>query len=478
MTAPLSPADPYKARPFYRWLALAAALMAWGFDGVEQGVYAIMSRQALKDLIPGIADLVSKANELKAQTAGLSPSAAAGVLGQVSAVTRDIDTSVGPFFSLSLAMWMWGAAAGGVLFGRMGDRFGRVRSMLFSVTLYATFTGLSALSTHWWHFIACRFVGAMGLGGTWPLCVALIVETWPEKRRAVLAGLIGAAANVGFFIAAKYSRFMLDENYTWRWVIGMGFFIAILSLPVIALVPEPTKWRESRARKEPSSISDLFAPAYRRSTIVGSLLSTVALLGTWGAFLWLATYVDQITEGTAFQGSGKARISEWQSYGQVVGGFVGGLLAGALGNRRSWRLLCVAAWGTVFALFALNTHFSAQMVVMAALAGVFVSAFFGWLPKFLPELYPTRIRASGQGFCYNIGRVLTGFGVLGTGWLVGAFGGDYRKGVLTIATVYLLGLVVILFAPETGGRMLAEEMERAGEDKQGAAAAPSPGEPR
>ncbi|MGB9626120.1 MAG: MFS transporter, partial [Phycisphaerae bacterium] len=187
--------------------------------------------------------------------------------------------------------------------------------------------------------------------------------------------------------------------------------------------------------------------------------------------LWLATYVDQITEGTPFQGSGKARVSEWQSYGQVIGGFLGGLLAGRLGNRGSWRLLCVAAWATVFALFAFNTHFSARMVVMGALAGVFVSAFFGWLPKFLPELYPTRIRASGQGFCYNIGRVLTGFGVLGTGWLVGAFGGDYRKGVLTIATVYLLGLVVILFAPDTGGRMPAEETQHAAEGVAGSAAA-------
>ncbi|HOW70956.1 MAG TPA: MFS transporter [Phycisphaerae bacterium] len=448
--------DIYQTKPLYRYLALLAALMAWGFDGVEQGVYTIMTRDALKDLVPSVSPLVQQASEMKAQMNGAGPDARGPLVEQLKTTTRKIDSTVGPFFSLSLAMWMWGAAAGGVLFGRMGDRWGRVRSMLVSVSLYASFTGLSALSTHWSHFITCRFIGAMGLGGTWPLCVALIVETWPEKHRAMLAGLIGAAANVGFFIAATYSKFMLKHDYEWRWVIGMGFFIAIISLPVIFLVPEPTQWKRSREKKERSRIGDLFTREYRRSTIVGSLLSTVALLGTWGAFLWVATYVDQITEGTPDQGRAKAAIAQWQSYGQMLGGFLGGLLAGWIGNKRSWCFLCLAAWASVVALFGLNRHYGLQMALMGALAGLFVTGFFGWLPKYLPELYPTRIRASGQGFSFNIGRVLTGFGVLGAGSLVSVFGGDYRWGAMTIATVYLLGLIVIAFAPDTGGKMLVE----------------------
>lgn len=449
--------DVYQIKPFYRWLALLAALMAWGFDGVEQGVYTIMTRDALKDLVPSVSTLVQQAGEVNAQLKAAGPDDRAALAALLKTTTRKIDSTVGPFFSLSLAMWMWGAAAGGVIFGRMGDRFGRVRSMLFSVSLYAAFTGLSALSTHWSHFVICRFIGAMGLGGTWPLCVALIVETWPERRRAMLAGLIGAAANVGFFIAATYSRFMLKLEYDWRWVIGMGFFIAIISLPVIFLVPEPTQWKRSREKKERSSIGDLFTRDYLRSTIVGSLLSTVALLGTWGSFLWVSTYVGQITEGTPDQETAKAVIPQWQSYGQMLGGFLGGLLAGWMGNKRSWCFLCMAAWASVVALFGLNRHYGMQMALMGALAGLFVTGFFGWLPKYLPELYPTRIRASGQGFCFNIGRVLTGFGVLAAGGLVSFFGGDYRWGAMTIATVYLLGLVVIAFAPDTGGKMLVEE---------------------
>jgi len=366
------------------------------------------------------------------------------------------ESAVGFYFSLSMAMWRWGAAVGGVAFGRFGDRFGRARGLVLSVTIYSLFTGRSALSTHWGHLVAFRFLGALGLGGTWPLAVALVVETWPENRRSVLAGAIGAAANVGFLIAATYSRFMLAHGATWRWVIGMGMFIGLLSLPVIAFVPEPAKWKLSRQRKQASSLRDLFTVEYRRATVVGSLLSTVALLGAWGAFLWYATYVDKIAENTEYQATAKAIASQWQAYGQILGGFLGGVVAGWLGNRKSWCLLCVAAWASVMALFGLTTHFEWRVAALGAVAGVFVTAFFGWLPKFLPELYPTRIRATGQGFSYNIGRVLTGFGVLGTGVLVSLFGGDYAKAVMTMGTVYLLGLVVIAFAPDTGGRMKEE----------------------
>ncbi len=425
--------DVYARSASWRWLALLAALMAWGFDGVEQQVYAIMTRRALKDLIPGLLDMPA----------------------------GRIDEVLSWYFSWAMAMWLWGAAVGGVLFGRLGDRLGRVKALLIAVITYASCTGLSALSTHWSHLLALRFLGALGLGGTWPVCVALIVETWPERLRPVLAGAIAAAANFGYLIAALFSWTMLSYGASWRWVIGMGFFIALLSLPVIFFVPEPTKWKLSREKKQHSSLGDLFTREYRRSTIVGSLLATVALLGTWGAFLWLATCVDKLTEGMGSRDTAKAVVSLWSSGGQILGGFMGGVLAGWLGNRRSWVLLCVTAWASVSGLFLMADQFDLQLCLMGALAGFFVTAFFGWLPKYLPELFPTRIRATGQGFSYNIGRVLAGLGVLGTGTLVGLFHGDYRRGAMAMATIYLVGLVVILFAKDTGGKMMKEEGEAA-----------------
>jgi len=417
--------DIYAEKPFYRWLALIAALLAWGFDGVEQGVFALMTRAALKELFPG---------------------------------RTPAEGEIGFYFGLSMAMWLWGAAVGGVLFGKWGDQYGRVRTLSFAVLTYSVFTGLAAICTHWSQLAAYRFLGALGLGGTWPLCVALVVETWPEKDRAVLAGAIGCSANVGYLVAATYSRLMLSHGATWRWVIGMGFLMGLLSLPVIAFVPEPTKWKRSRAKQQETvSVRELFSRPYRRSAIMGSLLSTVALLGTWGALLWLPTFVDKLAEGTAQAATAKAIVSQWMAVGQVIGSFLGGVLAGWLGNKKSWLLLCAAAWVSVMALFGWTREFGLQVCLLAFVAGAFVPAFFGWLPKYLPELFPTRIRATGQGFAYNIGRVLTGVGVLAAGGLAQAFHGDYRLAAMTTATVYLVGLILIFFAPDTGGRLQPDE---------------------
>jgi len=453
--------DVYARSAFFRCLALAAALLAWTFDGVEQGIYTIMTRDALKDLIPAIGaearDLREIHATIDAKTAANEPTGEEE--RRSKALAKRIDAEIASYISLAIAMWLWGAAAGGVLFGRLGDRFGRVKPLMSAVVTYSVFTGLSALSTHWTHLVACRFLGALGLGGAWPLSIALMVETWPDRYRGVLAGLMGAGANVGFLIAATYARAMGARGYDWRWIIGMGFFIGMSSLLVIAFVPETTKYRLAREKARRTRLRDLFGPRHRRATITGSLLSTVALLGTWGSFLWLATYVDQIAEGTEFAKTARSAISQWQSYGQVIGGFLGGLLAGWIGTRRSWCFLCATAWASVVALFWLNTTFSDRMVVMGFTAGVIVAAFFGWLPKFLPELYPTHIRASGQGFSFNIGRVLAGFGVLGTGTLVGAFGGNYQKGVMVMASIYLVGLAVIWFAPDTGGKMRSDDDE-------------------
>ncbi len=445
--------DVYKKSAKLRWLALMGALFAWMFDGVEQGVYNIMTRAALKDLIPSIKDDVAKLN-------GMTQADNPALYAQLKDV---IDTEVVFYFGIAAAVWLIGAAIGGVLFGSMGDKYGRVRVLIIAVITYSTFTGLSAFSGHWTHLALCRFLGALGLGGAWPLSVAIIVETWPEKHRSVLSGCMGMAANIGFWIAGMYIGMMLTQEIHWRWIIGMGFFLGLASLPILFFVPEPTKWKISRAKKEKTSIAELFTPRYRRSAIVGMLLSTVALVGAWGSFLWLATYADQIAEGTEYAGTAKATVATWQAWGQMFGGFLGGVLAALMGgNKRSWIFLCITSWLSVFLMFYLNTEFTYQMCWMGALAGLFVTAYFGWLPKYLPELFPTRIRATGQGFAYNGGRIITAGTIFLGGWLSSSvFEGDYRKGAMTLCTVYLLGLIIIVFAPKTGGKLMVDEEEEA-----------------
>jgi len=454
--------DPYKTRSYLKYLALLAGWLAWTFDGMIQNIYNIMSGSALKEIIPGIPELVERQSLLHTQSETLlaAGQTASHLELELLKLAQQIDGSVGWYFSVSIAMWLWGAAAGGILFGMMGDRFGRSRTLIFAVLTYSIFTGLSVFSTHWTIFCLCRFLGAMGLGGAWPLSVALMMETWEEKHRPVLAGLLGAGANVGYLFAAMYSRVMLEYDFGWRPIIGITSLIGLSCLLVIVFVPEPAQWKVSRQKKEHTSIRDLFTPQYRRSTITGMLLATVALMGAWGTFLWMPIYVAQITEATGSAKTAKAAISIWQSCGQITGAFLGGLIAGWMGNKKSYCFLCILAWLSVVSLFAFNDTYGLQMILMGTVSGVFVTAFFGWLPKYLPELFPTRIRTTGQGFCYNAGRVIAGLGVLGTGWVVSAFKGDYQTGVLFTATIYLTGLIVIYFTPKTSGKMIRVEEKR------------------
>ncbi len=403
----------------------------------------------MKEIIPGLPELITRQSELILQRDDLiqAGQAIAQIQNEINVLTTQIDGPVGWYFSLSIAMWLWGAACGGVMFGRLGDQYGRSRMLIFAVLTYGAFTALSAFSTHWTHFCACRFLGALGLGGAWPLSVALMVETWEAKHRPWLAGLIGAGANVGYLMAGYYSQWMTEMNYSWEAILMGCSIISISCLLFIVFTPEPAQWVQSKANKEHTSISDLFDSNYRRASIVGLLLATIAIMGTWGTFLWMPTYVDQITEQTEFAGTARSWISVWQSFGQIAGGFMGGLIAMWMGNKRSYAFLCIMAWASVVSLFYFNDTYGIQMILMGTAAGVFVTAFFGWLPKYLSELFPTRIRATGQGFCYNGGRIIAGLGVLGTGAVTNFFG-SYQTGAIFTASIYLLGVIVILFAPK------------------------------
>ncbi|MFH1739899.1 MAG: MFS transporter [bacterium] len=420
------------------WLALSAALLGWMFDGMEMSMYGVIARPALVDLMQGRSD-----EEIKR------------ILG------------------LTFALFLWGAALGGVIFGRLGDKIGRVQTLMITVLVYAGFTALSAFSQNWQQLAICRFLGAMGMGGEWGAGVALIMETWPEKNRPLLAGLVGSAANVGFWLGATIARLVqgianvegawlqslvriesIEES--WRWVLLAGVSPAIVAILIRMFVKEPPRWVQSKKKKEASSLKEIFSKQFRRSTICASLLSTVALLGTWGSFLWLASYVSSIVPTDP---SAPGTVAQWQGYGQIVGGVLGGVVGYWISRRLSFAGLCVLAWASVLALYGLHDEYGMSMCLWGVFAGLWVTAFFGWLPLYIPELFPTRIRATGEGFCYNIGRVIAGFGVLGAGALASFFGEGstgFQKGGMVMATIYLTGLIVIYFSPETKGKPLPE----------------------
>jgi MFS family permease len=501
-------------------MALSAALLGWMFDGAEMGVFSLVGRQAVIDL-------------LKTKDEGV----------------------VGLWFGVVTAGFLVGAATGGVVFGWLGDRIGRVRAMTLSVFTYAVFTGLCGVAGAAWQIGVLRFIAALGMGGEWSLGVALVMEVWPNRSRAFMAGLIGAAANVGYLLvgvvglglAAVLSDLesglghmglppdwvaALVANKGWRLMMILGTAPALLTFFIIVFVPESERWRVERGKGATSNwatrdllgvLFGVFGPvlivylwawngpewfphtlavrllgsilglvvaavgytyplirylqregqtadaehswqATLRRMLLAACLSGVALLGTWGSTQWAPSWADQLTHG-AYQA--KEHTSIWLAIGAIVGTIIAALMGDWLGRRLAYCLLCLTSLASVYLLFLMNHHYGPALLASAFITGACTASFYGWLPLYLPELFRTRVRATGQGFGFNFGRILAAVGVLQTGNLMGLFKedlvfggvvlkGGYPQACSVMSLIYLVGMGIIWLAPETRGKPLPE----------------------
>jgi len=402
-----------------RWLVLTAAFLGWMFDGLEQGVFPLVARPALQDLL--------------------------GVVG---------DKQIGPWMGYITALFLLGAALGGVVFGWLGDRVGRVRAMILSILAYSIFTGCCYFAQAPWQLGFFRFLSAIGMGGEWALGVALVMECWPEQHRPLLAGAIGAAANIGFGLLGFLGTMFQVTRDSWRWVMLAGAAPALLTLFIALYVPESEKWKKSVQKKGAFPIREIFSRGLRKTTLLGILFASVALIGTWGSVQWLPAWADQLTEGKSHNAKGLTQMLT--ALGAVVGCFVGPLIGGRLGRRPAYFLLCLSSLFACGVLFRGVTHYGAFFLIMVTLVGGTTAAFYGWLPLYLPELFPTRVRATGQGLCYNSGRVLAAIGAIQMGYLMQFYGGSYARAGATITLIYIAGCVLIWIAPETKGKPLPD----------------------
>ncbi len=522
-----------------KWLALTAALLGWMFDGLEMGLFPLVARPALNDLM---------------------------------GVTNDAE--VGRWFGVATAAFLVGAATGGVLFGWLGDRIGRVRAMTLSVLTYAVFTGLCGLAASPEQIAGLRFLSALGMGGEWALGVALVMEIWPDQSRAVLAGLIGAAANVGYLLVGTLGVSLtalmpeirswlsstglsaqtvewLARNSGWRLLLMLGAAPAALTLLIRLFVPESKRWQHEQGRGATSNWAtrDLLGvligsfgacamiylwgwkfglvtrltgsalaltvvtlgylyPVWRylqrsataghltakeagptvRRMLLGACLGGIPLLATWAAIQWASVWADQLSEGElraklypalaanlVLPGSGavvlaplatdphvltrdttaKAYTQFWSALGAILGCIAGALFGDWFGRRWAYTVLCAGSLASVLFFFQMNDHYGRKFLVSVFLAGGLSASFYGWLPLYLPELFRTGVRATGQGFSFNFGRILAAVGALQTGTLIPMLGG-YPQACSLMSLIYVVGMVVIWLAPETYGKPLPE----------------------
>ncbi len=412
----------------YQWLVLLVAWMGWVFDSMDATLYVVVLTPALKALIG----------------AGVSDAAIAARGGQI------------------LAVFLIGWAIGGVLFGVFADRVGRTQALIWTILIYAVFTGAAALSRTWWHLMLFRFLTAIGVGGEWAAGAALVAEVWPHRARTIAAGILQSAWAVGVFLAASI-------NYTigarsWRLVFLVGVLPALVALIVRRNVREPEMWSvavkgrmtAAGAAFSAGRLRELFQPGLLRPTLVGFALAFTAVFGLWGVTYWTPVLIRHAPDA--------ARIAEALTVqrvsigvmvlnlGALLGYLVFAPLTGRVGRRWAFFAYFLGSLVMVPVMF-LGVRSYTQILWLLPPLGFFTNGVFTGFAIYFPELYPTRLRGTGSGFCFNSARVFASTGPFLTGALTGLFG-SFNHAVTAVGMVYLLGMIVLPFAPETRGREL------------------------
>jgi MFS family permease len=392
-------------------MALLAAFLGWLFDGMEMGIFPLVAKPAL----------------------------------------REMNAPVDEWMGIITAFFLLGAAAGGLIFGCLGDRIGRVRAMSASILCYSLFAGLCYFAQVPWHLAALRFLAALGMGGEWALGVALVMEIWPADKRPLMAAAIGAAANLGYVLIAAITIAFKIEN--WRIIMAIGAAPAIITFFIRLFVPESEKWKQAASTRTVSPVVEIFRPALRKNTFLAIGFASVALLVTWGAVQWVPIWAGQLA------GSGTTKAGAWGQLAQSAGAAFGCLAAPFvgqwLGRRTAYFLLCAAALLSCQLFYRTVHEFGNYFLLMACLVGICTGSLYGWLPLYLPELFPTSCRATGQGLAFNFGRILAAVGAVNVASVIQYFGGYAQAGIV-ISCLYLVGMAIIWFGPETKGRPLPE----------------------
>jgi MFS family permease len=402
-----------------RLAVLAAAFIGLVFDGIELGLMPIASLSVSKSL-----------------------------LGD-----KFTDALGGQWFAWFTAALMLGAAIGGSLLGNLGDRIGRARAMGVSILFYSAFAGLGMFVHTCEQMLLLRFLVGLGVGGMWPNGVALVAECWPDKSRPTVAGILGAGINVGILLLSLFGRGFPITPDSWRWIFGLAAFPMLLGIVVLAVLPESPKWLATRGKgKTPAPpLRSLLQGDLLKPTLMGILLATIPLVGAWAGSKWMFPWADHVA-GSARPGY-KSTTQLWWALGATIGSFLGAPFASVVGRRLSYVLISVGSTLLTWAMFQWTAPLEPTFLPIVFAQGLVATLFFGWLPLYLPELFPTHVRATGAGISMNIGRFATAAGVLAAGGLFTKFENDYSAIGAACSLVYALGILVILGAPKTEARL-------------------------
>jgi MFS family permease len=425
----------YRSLDRQRWRALIAANLGWLFDGYETYALILTAGVALKQLHP----------------------------------------SGNPAFyiGLTIAMTLLGWGAGGILGGIVADYIGRRKVLLIAITLYSIFTGLSAVAWNWESFLVLRLLTGVALGSEWGTGTSLVAEMWPAHARAKAAGLMQCGLGLGFFVASAAWHFIAPLGPgAWRYMFLIGVLPALFALWLRRSVPESDKWTTVARRRaslaERSELSEeersytrftlrqiLADPKLRRLTILGSIMSAVTTCAWWGISTWVPAYVGGMAAKDGHDAQSYASTAGMiYNVGAIAGYIALGFSADRFGRKPTTFTYFAVSLVMTPVLF-LWTHDLTLVLLMCAVNGFFTLGQYTWMPVWLPEFYPTHLRATGVAFVFNAARFVAFLGPLVAGSIIAALGG-YGTAATVVGLIYVIGMVVVPFCPETRGKALPE----------------------
>ncbi len=446
----------YKLLNRYHWFVLIVAALGWLFDCLDQQLFLLARAPAMTELL-------------------------------VDATPGEI-TKYGGY---ATTIFMFGWATGGLIFGVLGDRIGRAKTMVITILLYSVFTGLSSLSVGFWDFAGYRFLTGLGVGGEFAVGVALVAESLPAAARSYALGLLQALSAVGN-ISAAFINIWIGKLQSsgaiggegqwaaWRWMFVIGAIPALLALIIRWRLKEPEAWLQAKAsgehkQKEFGSYRALFRnPLWRRNAIIGVILACSGVFALWGivfyCFELVRTAFRPILEAqglsqAAVEGGLKGLAGN-AGLALNIGAFLGMIgfsyLTQWLGRRKAFAITYVGGMISTAAVFYFLRDPS-QTWWMIGIMGMFVLGLFAGYAIYLPELFPTHLRSTGTSFCYNVGRYVGAFAPTLLGLLTSeVFSEDngFKEGIryagIAMCSVFVVGLLVLPFAPETKGKPLPE----------------------
>lgn len=400
-----------------QWRSGIAAWLGWLFDGLDSSLYIMVA-------LPFVTLLLHNADK----------------------------PSVNRHASYIQAAFLVGWAVGGAVFGRVGDRFGRSRTISITILTYAAFTGLQGLAWSWTSLLAFRFLSALGIGGEWAAGSSLISETWPRRWRHWVSAILQSAYQGGFILASVC--YLLLKTANPRWIFAIGVLPALIVFWIRKSIPEPKEWHAAKQAADyvEPKIGDLFRGAVLRTTVLTILLCSAALTTVWALIFWYPQQLRNLPDVLSMaRAAREAYVSQAQliCFAVAIGGnFFAAAIARYLGYRKATFVMFLGGAISMYLAYGFP-HDHISILLYASIAHFFVQGVFGLFPLYIPPLFPTLLRTTGAGFCYNIGRLVAAVGTIVFGLIHPLKEvSDFNRALVWVGMLYIPALLVTFFIPE------------------------------